>query len=104
MAETATILDRYLSKTPGSAVLARAARAVLPGGIVTDTRYFEPYGIYINRAVGVRKWDVDANPYLDFFGGHGANLLGHSHPVLVQAVARAIEDGIQYAEIGRAHV
>jgi glutamate-1-semialdehyde 2,1-aminomutase len=97
VAESATILDRYLAKTPGSAALARAARAVLPGGIVTDTRYFEPYGIYIDRAVGVHNWDVDGNAYLDFFGGHGANLLGHSHTVLVQAVARAIERGVQYA-------
>jgi glutamate-1-semialdehyde 2,1-aminomutase len=97
MADSATILDRYLAKTPGSAQLARTARAVLPGGIVTDTRHFEPYGIYVDRAAGVRKWDVDGNAYLDFFGGHGANLLGHGHPVLLQAVAHAIGRGVQYA-------
>lgn len=97
MTESTTILDRYLARTPGSAVLTRAARAVLPGGIATDTRHFEPYGIYIDHATGVRKWDVDGNEYLDFFGGHGANLLGHSHPVLVRAVAHAIGRGVQYA-------
>ncbi len=97
MAESATILDSYLAKTPRSAALARAARAALPGGIVTDTRYFEPYAIYIERAAGVCKWDVDGNAYLDFFGGHGANMLGHSHPVLIQAVAGAIGRGVQYA-------
>jgi glutamate-1-semialdehyde 2,1-aminomutase len=47
--------------------------------------------------MGTRKWDVDGNEYLDFFGGHGANLLGHSHPVFVNAVRETIGRGIQYA-------
>jgi glutamate-1-semialdehyde 2,1-aminomutase len=64
---------------------------------VTDTRFFQPYGIYIDRAVGTHKWDVDGNQYLDFFGGHGANLLGHSHPVLVDTVREAIGCGVQFA-------
>jgi len=75
---SATILAQYLARTPRSAQLAAQAREVLPGGIVTDTRFFEPYGIYVDRAEGVRKWDVDGNEYLDFFGGHGANMLGHA--------------------------
>ena len=29
---------------------------------------------------GPRKWDVDGNRYVDYFGGHGALLLGHRHP------------------------
>ena len=29
------------------------------------------------RAAGPRKWDVDGNEYVDYFGGHGALLLGH---------------------------
>lgn len=97
MSANATILERYLAKTPGSEALARAARAVLPGGIVTDTRFFDPYGIYVERAAGAHKWDVDGNDYLDFFGGHGANILGHSHAVLVAAVSEAVRRGVQFA-------
>ena len=97
MSDNATILERYLARTSQSEVLARSARTVIPGGIVTDTRFFEPYGIYVERAAGVHKWDVDGNDYLDFFGGHGANILGHSHPVLVEAVTRAIQRGVQFA-------
>ncbi|HWH23015.1 MAG TPA: aminotransferase class III-fold pyridoxal phosphate-dependent enzyme, partial [Allosphingosinicella sp.] len=55
------------------------------------------YGIYVMEARGTRKWDVDGNEYLDFFGGHGANMLGHSPPVLVEAVREAIGRGVQYA-------
>jgi hypothetical protein len=97
MADGNTILDRYLERTPNSARLCVQAREVLPRGIVTDTRFFEPYGIYIDRALGTRKWDVDGNEYLDLFGGHGAKLLGHSPPVLVNAVRERIGLGVQYA-------
>jgi glutamate-1-semialdehyde 2,1-aminomutase len=97
MRENATILERYLAKTPRSEALARKAHTVLPGGIVTDTRFFEPYGLYVERAAGAHKWDVDGNRYLDFFGGHGANILGHSHPVFIDAVSRAVQHGVQFA-------
>lgn len=97
MNDNATILEQYLARSSLSEAFARSARTVLPGGIVTDTRFFEPYGIYVERAAGVHKWDVDGNDYLDFFGGHGANILGHSHPVLVQAVMQAVQRGVQFA-------
>jgi len=90
------ILAEYLQRTPGSAALAQRARTVLPDGVSTDTRLFEPYGIYVERAEGVKKWDVDGNEYLDFFGGHGALMLGHSHPRVVAAVNDAFAKGIQF--------
>jgi glutamate-1-semialdehyde 2,1-aminomutase len=78
-------------------MLARQARTVLAGGIVSDTRHFEPYGIYVDRAKGVCKWDVDGNSYLDFFGGHGANMLGHGHPAFIAAITDAAARGVQFA-------
>jgi len=95
--EKASILSQYLARTPGSAFLAEQAKKVLPGGIVTDTRFFEPYGIYVDRAEGAYKWDVDGNAYLDFFGGHGANMLGHAPKVVVDAVREAVGRGVQFA-------
>ena len=38
------------------------------------------------RAPGSRKWDVDGNEIIDYWAGHGALLLGHSHPAVVEAV------------------
>jgi glutamate-1-semialdehyde 2,1-aminomutase len=95
--ENRSILGEYLQRTPGSRTLAEKARAILPDGVSTDTRLFEPYGIYVERAEGVKKWDVDGNEYLDFFGGHGALMLGHSHPRVVAAVRVAFANGIQFA-------
>jgi glutamate-1-semialdehyde 2,1-aminomutase len=91
------IVDEYLQRTQGSRALAEKARAIFPDGVSTDTRLFEPYGIYVKQAEGVKKWDVDGNEYLDFFGGHGALMLGHSHPRVVKAVSAALAKGIQFA-------
>ncbi len=51
-----------------------------------DLRYLEPFPIYINRALGAHKWDVDDHELIDYWAGHGALLLGHCHPKVVAAV------------------
>lgn len=96
-ANSSSLVTQYLARTAGSRALAQRARRALPGGVTTDTRLFEPYGIYVERADGVYKWDVDGNRYLDFFGGHGALMLGHCHPKVVAAVHHAVSRGVQYA-------
>jgi glutamate-1-semialdehyde 2,1-aminomutase len=55
-----------------------------------------PFPIYINRAQGSHKWDVDGYEYIDFFGGHGALMLGHAHPSLVEAVSRQVQIGTHF--------
>lgn len=90
------IVAAYRARTPGSAALAREAAALLPSGITHDARYLEPYGIYIERAAGPRKWDVDGNQYVDYFGGHGALLLGHNHPAVSDAIEAALANGTHF--------
>ncbi len=96
-ATNSPIVTAYRQKTAGSNKLAARAREVLPSGIVHDARRLDPYEIYVTHAFGSRKWDVDGNEYLDYYGGHGALLLGHSHPVVVEAVTRQLECGTHYA-------
>src|SRR5690606_11774248 len=50
----------------------------------------------IDHAAGPRKWDVDGNEYVDFFGGHGALLLGHNHPKVTAAIQAALEKGTHF--------
>ena len=90
------IIAAYRAATPGSAAAAAKAQLLFPSGITHDSRYIEPYGLYITRAKGPRKWDIDGNEYVDYFGGHGALLLGHSHPKVVAAVHEQIERGTHY--------
>lgn len=90
------IAAAYRERTPGSAALAAEAAVLLPSGIAHDSRYLDPYSIYVARALGPHKWDVDGNRYIDFFGGHGALILGHSHPAVVEAVREAVGQGTQF--------
>jgi len=97
VAPQVSLTHEFVCKTPGSRSFAERARKVMPDGISTDTRSFDPYGIYVERGSGARKWDVDGNEYLDFFGGHGALMLGHCHPRVTEAVTSAVTKGIQFA-------
>ncbi len=77
----------------GSAALHARASTVFPDGVTHDGRYMQPFPLYCTHASGPRKWDVDGNEYVDYFGGHGALLLGHTHPSLVEAVQRQVTRG-----------
>src|SRR5215472_14210063 len=90
------IVAAYRSRTPRSEQMAAEARELLPSGITHDARYTKPYGIYVERAAGSRKWDVDGNEYVDFFGGHGSLLLGHNHPQVVAAAEAALKRGTHF--------
>ncbi len=96
MLKTSTIFDRYTQKTPGSRALYERAVKVLPGGVTHDTRYLQPYPLYIAHGAGSRKWDVDENPYVDYIGGHGALLLGHNDPVVADAVRAQLDQGTHF--------
>src|SRR5262249_38682168 len=87
------IIAAYRAATPGSAERAGRAADLFPSGITHDSRYIEPYGLYITRAEGPRKWDVDGRCYVDYFGGHGAMLLGHCNPAVMQAVHAQLDRG-----------
>ena len=87
------IVAGYRDRTPGSAARSEAARSVFPSGIVHDARRLLPYPIYVERALGSRKWDVDGNAYVDYHGGHGALILGHCDPQVTQAAQRQLELG-----------
>ena len=87
----------YRQRTSASQALASRAREVLPSGIVHDSRHLDPYPIYVNRAEGARKWDIDGNEYVDYYGGHGALLLGHNDPRVIEAAHRQLDLGTHYA-------
>ena len=90
------LVAAYCRKTAGSAQMAERAKEVFPSGITHDARYIEPHGIYVTRAAGSRKWDVDGNEYVDYPGGHGALLMGHNHPAITQAVQEQLGKGMHY--------
>jgi glutamate-1-semialdehyde 2,1-aminomutase len=92
----ATLTNAYEAMTPGSAALAAKARTLMPSGLAHDSRHMDPYPIYVQRAQGPLKWDVDGNRYVDYFGGHGALILGHNNPTVMAAIHTALDRGTHF--------
>lgn len=88
-----TILEDYIAKHPGSAQRYDESVTIFPGGVTHDSRYATPFPLFMTHGEGPRKWDVDGNEYIDYVSGHGALLLGHSHPAIAEAVSHQIQRG-----------
>jgi glutamate-1-semialdehyde 2,1-aminomutase len=65
----------------------------IPGGITHIARVFDPFPLFVDRCVGSHKWDVDGHEFVDYWMGHGANLLGHGHPRVIAAVTEQLGKG-----------
>jgi glutamate-1-semialdehyde 2,1-aminomutase len=85
-----SLTERFQAEFPLSRQRHEQARSLFTNGVTHDLRYLEPFPIYIDRAAGSRKWDVDGHELIDYWSGHGALLLGHSHPDVVDAVQRQV--------------
>jgi len=81
-------VPEWAAANPGSKAHAQRAGRVLPGGVTHDVRRAAPFPLAVARADGARKWDLDGHEILCYVMGHGALLLGHSHPEVVAAVRR----------------
>jgi glutamate-1-semialdehyde aminotransferase len=91
----------HASRLGESARLLERARALIPGASQTVSKGPTQWaqGVapsFVARARGVTVWDVDGNEYLDFPMALGPVILGHAHPVVNEAIARQLEDGITY--------
>ena len=86
--------DAYARRTPRSRELYERASRVFPGGVTYAIRFLRPYPPFIVKGEGVKVWDVDGNTYIDYWMGHGANILGHSPRHVVEAVAEATRSGV----------
>ncbi len=91
-----SILERYEAQHPGSRRLAARAGRLFPTGVTHDLRAFSPFPLYVERAEGARKWDVDGHELVDYIGGHGALLLGHNRPEVMEASRRALAEGTHF--------
>jgi len=91
------LVEEYKKTHPGSQRLhERAVKVFAANGATHMGRVLDPFRPYITHAQGSRKWDVDGNEYIDYVMGHGALILGHSHPAVVQAVQEQMAKGVHY--------
>ena len=78
--------DAYRRALPASQALFARAQNLFPDGVTHDNRRMQPFPIFIDRADGAYKWDVDGRQYIDYWMGPGALLMGHNPPHVRDAV------------------
>lgn len=76
-------------------MLARAAKS-LTGGVSSPFRAKAPVPLFFADGAGPRLTDVDGNSYIDYALAWGPLILGHKHPVLVDAMRRQAEKPHNY--------
>ena len=79
--------------------LFQRALARIPGGVNSPVRAFKSVGgdpFFTARADGAHLWDVENTRYIDYVGSWGPMVVGHNHPHVREAVARAIQDGLSF--------
>jgi glutamate-1-semialdehyde 2,1-aminomutase len=89
-------MNRELSR---SKELQQRAERYLPGGVNSPVRAFRAVGgdpPFLVRAAGAHLWDADGNQYLDYVGSWGPMILGHAHPLVVEAIQKAAERGTSF--------
>jgi glutamate-1-semialdehyde 2,1-aminomutase len=75
------------------------AKQLMPGGVNSPARAFGGVGgepIFFDHAQGAYLFDVDGNRYIDYIGSWGPMILGHGHPVVVEAVETALRRGTSF--------
>jgi glutamate-1-semialdehyde 2,1-aminomutase len=76
----------------------RAQRSI-PAGVNSPVRAFRSVGgtpRFIVRGEGPYVFDADGTRYIDYVGSWGPAIVGHAHPVVVDAVQRAAINGLSF--------
>ena len=90
-------IERYVSGTPKSKQLQEEASRYLPGGSSRGTSYFDPYPAFVDHGEGHYVYDVDGNRYLDFMINATSLIMGHAHPLIVQALQEQAARGTAFS-------
>jgi glutamate-1-semialdehyde 2,1-aminomutase len=89
------MVEPTLNKTKSKTLFERAKK-ILPGGVNSPVRAFEPYPFFVDHAYGSRMVSADGAAYIDYCMAYGALLLGHAYPEIMQAVQNQLSKGSVY--------
>lgn len=82
-----------------SVELMQRAQAHIPGGVNSPVRAFNSVGgqpPFIRKASGCHVVTEDGAALVDYVGSWGPALIGHAHPEVLDAVAKATRDGLSF--------
>lgn len=104
-------LKRTLREAQRNPVAAEAIRhralGVLPGGVNSPVRAWNGVGgiaVALASGQGAYVTDVTGRTYVDLVCSWGAGIVGHAHPVVVDAVAQAASRGLGFGATTEAEV
>jgi glutamate-1-semialdehyde 2,1-aminomutase len=69
------------------------AKRVIPSGVNSPVRYYDPFPFFAVSGKGSTMRTADNETYIDYCMGYGALLLGHSYSTVTESVKSRIDDG-----------
>ncbi|WP_434481026.1 glutamate-1-semialdehyde 2,1-aminomutase [Gemmatimonas sp.] len=87
------------SNNARSAEIMARARGRFPGGVNSPVRAFRGVGgepFVAARGKGALVWDADGNEYIDYILSWGPLVLGHAPQVVLDALAKVMQDGTSF--------
>jgi glutamate-1-semialdehyde 2,1-aminomutase len=88
--------ESALNGGSNSKELFERAKKILPGGVNSPVRAFEPNPFFVNRAKGSKIYGADGETYVDYCMAYGGLLLGHANADVVNAVGAQLWKGTLY--------
>jgi glutamate-1-semialdehyde 2,1-aminomutase len=82
-----------------SAEILRRSNDIFPGGVNSPVRAFRGVGgnpVVAARGEGARIWDEDGREYIDYVLSWGPLVLGHAHPMVLDALEAAMRNGTSF--------
>lgn len=92
--------------TDSNGLFKRACR-VVPGGVNSPVRSFKAVGgtpLYIKAGCGSKIYSTDGKEFIDFCNSWGSLILGHAHPVVVEAIKKVVSRGTSFGTCTEAEV
>lgn len=83
----------YVNRTEKSRMMFERSKNVQPAGVSYSNRYFAPYPFFAKAAKGAKLYDIDGNAYTDYWCTHYAMILGHAHPLVMEAISSQAQNG-----------
>lgn len=82
-----------------SSALFQEAQNYIPGGVNSPVRAFKSVGgtpVFMQKAQGAYLYDEEGKEYVDYINSWGPMILGHTHPMVLEAVTNQLKKGFSY--------
>ncbi|MEM7131020.1 MAG: aspartate aminotransferase family protein [Chloroflexota bacterium] len=88
-----SVEETYRAESPRSLEQFERDRKSMPGG-AKGAYFYKPYPLTMQRGEGCYLYDIDERQFVDFANHHTAQILGHNHPAVNEAVQAQLARGI----------